>query len=734
MVIATEIEDYSIREAYVKGDYLQVIFLGKLKATSNFDSKNLNYLASAYAQLGRFNEAINSLRKLLVFSQNPTPIKLNLAQLLLKIGEYDEAKSLISDIIEEGKTKEKTIAKAILGNIYSKKGKYAQAVKFYSDSLINSDLKSRFFVLQNLSMTQKLWIKKLKQESFWSSSFEPELSNRLLNQANLLDNQRRSNVEELLQLSANLPKSQTLAVRIASRVEGDANFNKLDLLSEVKQLPDSITKGEFLIQLKQPLLAIKVAQKLEDPRLLSFALGAAANFYKTEGNLSKALHFFLKAQQAASQVGALDSLYLWQWELAKLYRDSNQFEKADQAFNDALQSLLILRTELAANYQNFVFSNNIQSLYLEALEFFVEQSPSPENLINIKRVSRQYQITLIESYFNSPCNISLKTFNLAEGQAFIYFISLPKETYILLELPQNKLRLFSLNLSKQELRQLAISWRRELKNFISDSYRPLANQLYTKLISPIEQILLDADINTLLIRPDGALQNLPLSALLDNNDKFLLQKFEVIYSIGLEPQNSFSINKSFGSIFGLANPPSPLSPLPGVEEEVATISRLTNSIAFLNENFTYNKFVTLVTKQKQSFLHLATHGKFGGNAEQSWLQAFDQKIFLPQLEAILLSSSFPINLLVLSGCETAVGNDRTLLGMSGLAIRTRVQFVISTLWKIEDRESSALIADFYDNYQKGDNPSKALRQAQIKAIKGNSHHPYFWSSYTLISH
>ena len=131
---------------------------------------------------------------------------------------------------------------------------------------------------------------------------------------------------------------------------------------------------------------------------------------------------------------------------------------------------------------------------------------------------------------------------------------------------------------------------------------------------------------------------------------------------------------------------------------------------------------------------MATHGKFGGNAEQSWLQAFDQKIFLPQLEAILLSSSFPINLLVLSGCETAVGNDRTLLGMSGLAIRTRVQFVISTLWKIEDRESSALIADFYDNYQKGDNPSKALRQAQIKAIKGNSHHPYFWSSYTLISH
>ena len=162
---------------------------------------------------------------------------------------------------------------------------------------------------------------------------------------------------------------------------------------------------------------------------------------------------------------------------------------------------------------------------------------------------------------------------------------------------------------------------------------------------------------------------------------------------------------------------------------------MTNSIPLLNESFTYENFLFLVSQQKQqqSFLHLATHGKFGGNAEQSWLQAYDQKIFLPQLESILLSSS-PIHLLVLSGCETAVGNNRTLLGMGGLAVRTNVNHVVSTLWQIEDRQSSILIADFYENYRQGYDPSLALHKAQQEFVnKNNNQHPYFWAGYISIS-
>ena len=723
----------SIREAYARGNYSQVILLGE----QDFEPKSLNYLASAYAKVGRFPEAINSLKQLLAISNDPIPIKFNLAQLLIEIGEYDEAKKLALSINVDESTHYQTFAKAILGNIHAKRGEYQKAVGVYIDSLNsshNNQDKSRFFILQNLATTQKLWINKLKQEADWASSFEPEVSNKLLKQVDEIEKQRQSIVSEILRLIPNFEATETLKFRITLSRDGEANFTEQQLLSEVKALPDSITKGELFIKLGDPLSALEIAKKLQNHRFLSFSLGAVADFYQAKGNLDKALTFFLKAQKAALQVGDWDSLYLWQWKTAKIYRNSHQSQKALLAYNEAFNSLQYLRSELAAKGQIVIF-DNLQSLYLEALEFFLEQPPSQEKLRKIKQILKQYQISLVESYFNSPCYLPLKVFNLPENQAAIYFISLSEDTYLLLELPHQKFELFKLNLPQKELHLMAVTWRKQLKDYTSDDYRPLAKTLYTKLISPIEQILLSHKINTLLIQPSGVLQNLPLAALKDENDKYLIEKLNISFSIGINPKNSLLIDRNFGTIFGLANPPAPLSPLPGVKEEVSIIGKLTNSIPLLNESFTSDNFLFLVSQQKQqkSFLHLATHGKFGGNAEQSWLQAYDKKIFLPQLESILLSSS-PIHLLVLSGCETAVGNNRTLLGMGGLAVRTNVNHVVSTLWQIEDRQSSILIADFYENYRQGYDPSLALHKAQQEFVnKNNNQHPYFWAGYISIS-
>lgn len=723
-----------IEEAYRKGDYLTVIFLGE-QMTS--EPRILRYVASSYAKIGHFSKAIAILKRLL---DNPevsnTSDEINLSQLLLIVGRYEEAKILALKVFNSLEVeKEKNILAHLLGNIYSRKGEYQKAISYYNQSLVGLTGESQLLVLNNLLSTQKLWIKKLNQEAIWANTVDQEITTALKKEVTLIKINYQGFLQEAIKLSQRYSGIESLRFFINYKDEIEL-FSDTQLLSEVEKLPVSLLKGEFFLKLNDPESALKVAQELNNGRLLSFSLGALGKQYKIKGNFPEALKFFLEAQQVALKIGARDSLYQWQWEAAKVYRYLNQEEKALIFYQNAINTLQSSRYELAFENQNISFFNKIQPLYLEALEYFLNQPITQSNLLKIKTILGLYQVSLVESYFNSPCPLELQSISLEKDQAFVYFISLYHQTYILLELPDSQLILFEVDLTKSELQELANDWLVDLKNAANDNYRILGKKLYHKLILPIESILLKHKIETLFIRPDGALQNVPLAALVDADDKFLIEKFIVVSSFGVKPIAPLKTkNRDSGTIFGLINPPpsSLLSPLPGVQKEVFSLKNLTNSISLLNQNFTYENFVlSLKQNEQKSFIHLATHGKFGGNAEQTWVQAYDQKIFLSQLENGLLSSSFPINLLVLSGCETSVGNNRTFLGMGGLALRTGVGTVISTLWQIYDEDSAILITDFYRNYQAGVEPIKAFRQAQLKALQDSSQHPYFWAGYVSL--
>jgi CHAT domain-containing protein len=177
--------------------------------------------------------------------------------------------------------------------------------------------------------------------------------------------------------------------------------------------------------------------------------------------------------------------------------------------------------------------------------------------------------------------------------------------------------------------------------------------------------------------------------------------------------------------------------LPGVKDEVRALREVTQGTVLLDEAFTVNRLQTLAETGEYRVIHVASHGMFGGSAETSFIMAHDDIVNSNQLQTLLQTPRLqktPIELLALSACQTAEGNDRAPLGISGVAIRARAKTVLGTLWPVADEAARQLMADFYRALrQQGLSKTQALRQAQLQLIKDPKlAHPMFWSPFVLI--
>lgn len=301
-------------------------------------------------------------------------------------------------------------------------------------------------------------------------------------------------------------------------------------------------------------------------------------------------------------------------------------------------------------------------------------------------------------------------------------------------------------------------------------YLSQAQQFYQWLINPLRQTIEENGITNLVFVLDEGLRSVPLAALHDKEDYIITE-----YSLGLMPSVSLTDTRytnprqadvlAMGiSDFSRVN----LRSLPAVPFELQNISRVGwESVVLQNDEATIANLIA--TRQQRPFgiIHLATHAVFNGDRpENSYIQFWQESLSLNEVRNLGLDSTI-VNLMVLSACQTALGNYEAELGFAGFAAQASVRSVLATLWQVNDTGTMVLMDEFYRQLQHGTSTIKAeaLRQAQLALLRGDIRldsngqlvdartgeilvspeimravlipsadlsHPYIWSGFTIV--
>ncbi len=143
-----------------------------------------------------------------------------------------------------------------------------------------------------------------------------------------------------------------------------------------------------------------------------------------------------------------------------------------------------------------------------------------------------------------------------------------------------------------------------------------------------------------------------------------------------------------------------------------------------------------VAQEPFSIVHFATHGQFSSNAEDTFILTWSDRIQVKDFDKLLSNreNNVPIELLVLSACKTAQGDERAILGLAGMAVRSGARSTIASLWSVSDRSTSQLMTEFYRYLnQPHINKAQALRKAQLSLLQNKQYqHPYYWSPFVLV--
>lgn len=92
---------------------------------------------------------------------------------------------------------------------------------------------------------------------------------------------------------------------------------------------------------------------------------------------------------------------------------------------------------------------------------------------------------------------------------------------------------------------------------------------------------------------------------------------------------------------------------------------------------------------------------------------------------------FDTELVVLSACDTGIGEIRTGEGVFGLRrafVLAGARTLVMSLWKVPDKETQELMEDFYKHILQGKPRAEALRDAQL-AMKARHPEPKYWGAF-----
>ena len=385
----------------------------------------------------------------------------------------------------------------------------------------------------------------------------------------------------------------------------------------------------------------------------------------------------------------------------------------------------------------------LADLLLLRASSFNDRNKYEPYLLEARKVVELHKVYELRDYFQDDCvdagrSTEMKLDSVSATAAVIYPIILRNRVEILVSV-SGGLKRFTEQVSELTITQEIEKFRRRLEKRTTREYLPHAQKLYDLLIRPIESTLKSNPIDTLVFVPGGQLRTIPMAALHDGNH-FLINKYSLAITPGLGLVDPHAIERKNMKVLtvGLTEPVQGFPPLPYVSSELQTIQSLYGGKLLLNEDFQILNIEKALREEPFSILHIASHGQFKNEVEKTFVLTFDDKLTLDRLDqyvGLLQFRDDPLELLTLSACDTAIGDDRAALGLAGVAVKAGARSAIATLWHINDLATSTLVEEFYRQLQ---DPSVsraiALQRAQLKMLNDRCYqHPGYWSPFLLIN-
>lgn len=525
--------------------------------------------------------------------------------------------------------------------------------------------------------------------------------------------------------------------------------------------------------------AVEQSRAIDNVTTEAEAMGYLGSLYQQQGEYTTARRLVEGALQLAPTAEYPEIAYRWNAKLGEILALQGNRDRALTAYETSFNTIKALRSDLA--------NTPVEPILRDYISLLLATEPNSNQLVQARQVLESLQVVTLDNFFRDPCSevieqpVALDDVDLEA--AVIYPIMLRDRLEVVLTLPGQPLRHYTTPGLTQEKIDNTIEQlrRRSLTNpgfaeairgargnpeattqiaqivksqekSLQEDILPLASEIYGWLIEPVEADLKESGVKTLVFVLDGSLRNIPMSLLYDRQEqKYLIEKdYNIALSSGLQLTAPQPLTREPIKVLaaGVTNayPAYRFPPIPKVEDELKTIEQIFGqSEILLNEEFTEASLEQKLRESDFPVVHLATHGQFGSTADRTFILSGAEQgnplINVNQFDNLLKTGSLrrsqPIELLVLSACNTAQGDERAILGLAGVAVRAGARSTIATLWGANDEATANLMGKFYNNLATDVSISKAraLRKAQLELLAEEDslyRHPYYWAPFVLI--
>ena len=529
-------------------------------------------------------------------------------------------------------------------------------------------------------------------------------------------------------------------------------------LDDARGIADPALRGDLTARLAEAALdagssdaaaiSTAIASLGSDQGSLAFAAALRGRLELASGNKAEAAAAFQRAVFIEGQRAQPSMMPTWLLLLAEA-EPARREALTLQAYR-ALEATRALIPALDPVTEESVFSIRMRPVFEAAVAVELAETGGAREQARIasaQRIVEAYRQAELQNAFGSNCVPSrdpVDPAKLRSGEVLLYPILLDDRVELLMvaggAAGSTYVRLPSgAPTSREAVARLVDEMVASASRGTDEEWRTAGRALYDLLIKPVEDRIRSS--GTLIIVPDGALRALPFAALTDADGKFLIERtrLAVAPALAYSQPGSDRSNRALSVVAAslqreVTLPSGVFAKLEGTADEAGVAAGPGGRVI---ADFREADLRAALSRGRVDVLHLATHAAFNGRSDRSFIVANGESIPLADLRGLIGANRTrgdELDLLVLSACETAVGDDEASMGLAGAAVQSGAESALASLWSVNDTGTVALMKGFYGQYRQGAGKAEALRNAQLAMIAGGGTNaqPGIWAAFILL--